>query len=281
MSQKIIFLDIDGTLTVPASGQVTPKVKSAIKAAQDNGHYVFICTGRNRAGIRSLMELGFDGAICSAGGYIEVNGKQIFESFLSDEELKKVRNILDSYDISYNMEATHITFQSDEMSEEFFKHHLPADKVNSELGRMLQAQKNQFNIHSFDEYDQQPLPIHKICFITHDQDALNKVMKRLSDQYHFVIHDVFSQTIINGEMMKNGNDKGVAVNRVCEYLGIDKADTIGFGDSMNDYEMIKTCAYGVVMANGSQELKQYADTICESVQEDGIYHEFKRLGLME
>ena len=48
---------------------------------------------------------------------------------------------------------------------------------------------------------------------------------------------------------------------------------------MNDYEMIKFCHHGVVMANGSQELKQYADSICESVDDDGIYHELKRLNL--
>lgn len=48
---------------------------------------------------------------------------------------------------------------------------------------------------------------------------------------------------------------------------------------MNDYAMIQTCEYGVVMANGSKELKQYGNAICESVQDDGIYHELHRLGL--
>ena len=50
---------------------------------------------------------------------------------------------------------------------------------------------------------------------------------------------------------------------------------------MNDYEMIKVCQHAVVMENGVEELKQYASTICESVDEDGIYHELKRLKLCE
>ena len=40
---------------------------NAISQARNNGHYVFLCTGRNKAGIRSLLPIGFDGAICSAG----------------------------------------------------------------------------------------------------------------------------------------------------------------------------------------------------------------------
>ena len=49
---------------------------------------------------------------------------------------------------------------------------------------------------------------------------------------------------------------------------------------MNDYEMIKVCHHAVVMGNGVKELKQYASSICESVEDDGIYHELKRLGLL-
>lgn len=48
MNKKIIFLDVDGTLTLP-TGEVSYKVKNAISQARNNGHYVFLCTGRNKA----------------------------------------------------------------------------------------------------------------------------------------------------------------------------------------------------------------------------------------
>ena len=35
---------------------------------QENGHLIFLCTGRNRVGIESIMSDDFDGCICSAGG---------------------------------------------------------------------------------------------------------------------------------------------------------------------------------------------------------------------
>lgn len=50
-------------------------------------------------------------------------------------------------------------------------------------------------------------------------------------------------------------------------------NTIGFGDSMNSREMLKIYYYGVATGNISEELKQYAHSICESIHEDGGYHE--------
>lgn len=50
---------------------------------------------------------------------------------------------------------------------------------------------------------------------------------------------------------------------------------------MNDYEMLQVCNYGVAMKNACQELKAGADSICESVENDGVYYEMERLGLFE
>ena len=70
------------------------------------------------------------------------------------------------------------------------------------------------------------------------------------------------------------------MERVCRYLGIPIQDTIAFGDSMNDLEMIETAGLGICMENGSRKLKELADEICPSVTEDGIYRAFVRLGLI-
>lgn len=66
-----------------------------------------------------------------------------------------------------------------------------------------------------------------------------------------------------------------------DYLNIPIEESICFGDSMNDYEMIKVCHHAVVMGNGTEELKKYATTVCKSVYDDGVYHELKRLGLCD
>ena len=279
MGRKAIFLDVDGTLTLP-NGQVSPKVEEAISKVRKNGHYVFLCTGRNKAGVRALMPIGFDGVICSAGGYIEMNGDKVYESSLSQEDLQLARDVFDQHHIMYNLEATHMTFQDEEMNKEFIKHRLTDERLNSEMIRLLNEQKDRFNIHSLEEYENNPQPIQKLCFMCDDIQKLEKPKEILSEKFNFIIHEIFSQDVINGEIIIKGTNKGNAVQFVTEKLGLSLEDTIGFGDSMNDYEMIKVCHHAVVMGNGVKELKQYASSICESVEDDGIYHELKRLGLL-
>ena len=70
MNQKLIFLDIDGTLTEPGSNIPPESALTAIHTAQALGHKVFLCTGRNLAMLSPLLKYGFDGVIGSAGGYI-------------------------------------------------------------------------------------------------------------------------------------------------------------------------------------------------------------------
>ena len=67
---------------------------------------------------------------------------------------------------------------------------------------------------------------------------------------------------------------------VADYYGADLADTIGFGDSMNDLEMIETVGYSVCMDNGSPALKAMSDMVCPAVEEDGLYQAFEKLGLI-
>ena len=257
MNKKLIFLDVDGTLTLP-DGEVSPKVKEAIHQVQHNGHEVFLCTG----------------------GYIEVHGQKIFETCLLEEDIRLARDVFEQHHVLYNLETNHITFQDEKMNYEFVKHRLKdGENLNSELQRLLNEQKEHFNIHPLKDYDNNPIPVQKICFMCENEKQLEEPKRILSDKFHFVIHEIFSQDVINGEIILKETDKGVAVQKVCDYLHVPIQDTIAFGDSMNDCAMIQACGHGVVMGNGSQELKQYGDAICESVQDDGIYHELHRLGL--
>lgn len=280
MGRKIIFLDVDGTLTL-STGEVSEKVKYAICQARENGHCVFLCTGRNKAGVRSLMPLGFDGAICSAGGYIEIDGEKVYESCLSDEDLTLAREVFDKNNLIYNLETTEMTFQDEAMNHEFIKHQVINSNMNSELQRLINEQKDRFNIHSLDEFEKNPIPVQKLCFMCLDEKNLEEPRKILGDRFNFIVHEMFSSDVINGEIIVKGTNKGKAIEFVVDKLGMSLKDTIGFGDSMNDYEMMKVCNHSVVMENGSKVLKQYASTVCESVENDGIYYELRRLGLCE
>ena len=65
--------------------------------------------------------------------------------------------------------------------------------------------------------------------------------------------------------------KGNAVNAVLAHYGFSKEEAIAFGDGKNDIEMLEAVGTGVAMENAKDEVKQRADAICKSVEEDGVY----------
>ena len=54
---------------------------------------------------------------------------------------------------------------------------------------------------------------------------------------------------------------------------------MGFGDSMNDKEMLEAVGVSVCMANGSSKIKELADDVCPAVGQDGLYQGFLKHGL--
>ena len=85
MDRKLIFLDIDGTL-VAALSRPTPQVRQGVRQARALGNLVFLCTGRNLPIIGpDILEIGFDGIVASAGGYVSVGDQVLFDSLLPEE----------------------------------------------------------------------------------------------------------------------------------------------------------------------------------------------------
>lgn len=277
MKRKSIFLDVDGTLV---SGHTTMnfKVVEAINRARQNGHYVFICTGRNKTGIKyELAKADFDGIIASAGSYIEIDNKVIHSVYFNKLLVDKISKVFDENNIYYNYECTDVTYMSKKMVELFIGG-VNFESGNIELEKMMQEEFKKFSIQDLSLYNNQD--IHKICFIATDQNDVERAKKQLGDDVNMVIHDIFDATTINGELISKVDNKATAIKQVIDYLGIDKKDTIAFGDSMNDYEMINFVECGIAMGNACKELKEVASRVCRSVDEDGIYYEFIELGLI-
>ena len=276
MNSKAIFLDIDGTI-VAHHQSISTKVKEAITKARENGHKVFICTGRNKAATRDeLNQVTFDGIIASAGSYVEVAGKVIRQSFFSEKLVNKVTQVFNQNHILFNYECTNVTYMSEDMIKLFAA--LDNKEVtNSEMERLIAEHNEKFNALDLNEYD--GLGVHKISFVAQKKADLLTAKSELENDVNFILHDLGNENL-NGEIISKTDNKGTGIRYVVKYLNMDMQDTIAFGDSMNDYEMIDTVALGIVMENGSVELKKIADAICLSVEQDGVYDEFLKLGLI-
>ena len=123
-------------------------------------------------------------------------------------------------------------------------------------------------------------PIYKVVFMCTEAAQLEPARAALEKNYHFVVQDVAAHHCLNGEIIHRAFDKGKGVRIVAEAFGFDIADTLGFGDSMNDLEMIQTVGTSVCMDNGSPALKAISSLVCPAVEDDGLAWAFGKLGLV-
>ncbi len=271
--QKLIFLDIDGTLT-PAGSNVPPEsALRAIKAAREAGHKVFLCTGRNPAMLEPVLRYGFDGVVASAGGYVTCGDKVIFDCPMTEKQLGTALESLHRHGVFCTIEAKDATY-GDENLGEFLK---GAEGGNSEIERWRKALAESLDIRPMKLYDGRP--IYKVVIMAGSGEQLEEAKSLLEDEFEFCIQDVPAHGCVNGELINRQFDKGRGVLRICEELGIPVSDTIGFGDSMNDLAMIQTVGISVCMENGSEALKAVSDRVVPSVEEDGLAKGFEELGL--
>ncbi len=276
MEQKLIFLDIDGTLTEPGKNVPPLSAVEAVRRAREKGHKVVLCSGRNYVMLFPVLEFGFDGLIASAGGYIEYGGQVVYDCPMTKEQQDRVLDVFKESGIYRTIGGKNNSY-----TDEGFKEFLAGDaqsKANSELLRWRIQIENELGIRPMSEYDGEP--IYGMAFMSRGADRLKRPMEVLQDDFDFCIQGEDACGIVNGELASKAFNKGKAVERLCKFLGISRTDTIAVGDSMNDLEMLQAAETGVCMANGSPALRKIADMVCPSVTEDGLYSAFERLRLI-
>ncbi|MCI8882419.1 MAG: HAD family hydrolase [Lachnospiraceae bacterium] len=270
MEQKIIFLDIDGTLTEPGHNEPPESAIWAVKKAQEKGNYVVLCTGRNYAMLSPLLSYGFDGVVASSGGYIECQGEVVYDCPMTEQQQQSVLGVLEENGVYRTVECMEGSY-TDEGFKDFLRSHA-GEGSNSELLRWREQIEASLNILPMKEYKGQP--VYKVVVMSPSMGQLEQPQKLLAEDFAFCIQDGDMGGFINGEVVNRKFDKGKAVERVCRYFGLPVQNSVAIGDSMNDREMLEAAGLSICMENGSEGLKKLADDICPSVKEHGIREAF-------
>ena len=275
---KLIFLDIDGTLTIPGENTPPPSAVKAIEKTRAKGNKVFLCTGRNPDMLRPLLKYQFDGFISCAGGYIAVGEKYneiLYDKPMTDEQRDLALKTLHNNGVFCTIEAEGGSW-GDENLGEFLS---SQGGGNSEIERWRKALSSNLGIKPMNEYDGSP--VYKVVIMCLEMSQLDEAKKALGNEFNFVLQELKAPAkCINGEIINKDFDKGKGVEIICKKFNVPIEDTVGFGDSMNDLEMIQTVGYSVCMANGAEKLKELADMVCPSVSEDGLSRAFAKLDLI-
>ena len=274
MDRKLVFLDVDGTLT-PPGGFVPPESAArAVRIARERGHKVFLCSGRNYGTIEPLMKYGFDGGIASCGGFVYADGKVLYDRPIPAEQKDMILDQFAKNGVFLSIEGRDYTY-NDEGAKQYLE---PDSGVNSHLRKMIKAVWVDLCPRPRAEYD--GCPVYKMVFVCRSVDQIASVRAALEDELMFILHDFSEENCIFGEIISRRSDKGSGARIIAETLGYDMADTIGFGDSMLDIELIEAVGTSVCMDSGSPKLKELSDLVCPAVEDDGIEWGFRELGLI-
>ena len=239
---KLVALDMDGTLLNKA-GEISEENRRAIKEAENQGVFVVLSTGRSFATCSDFaksMEL--------QSYLITVNGSEIY-----DNQGKLVeRNIVDSDSIQWMWE----------LSQKYGTHFWAISCDNIYRAEMPEK------IH-----DSQWL---KFGFDTDDENIRKIIMDELVSKGNF---EISNSSPTNIEVNAMGVNKAKAIKLVCSLLDITMDNVMAVGDSLNDLAMISEAKVGVAMGNAQEIVKEKADWVTATNEEDGVAKAIRKWAL--
>lgn len=271
---KIIFLDIDGTL-VGFDGVLSEKTKEALAYAKAEGHILMLCTGRTRCQIKpELLKDGFfDGMVAAAGAYIEYRGQVLYEKTIEPEALEKLVADLHRERVPQLLMAKDMLYAVEEDWEALkaaFERQVPGSSKDME--------KRMGGVVILKDYAELPV-VEKVVF----EDApcsFEHVRELIGADFDLVPSSFHQKVTRGGEISNAGVTKATGIEKILKHLHMNQADTIAFGDSYNDLEMLDYAAVGVAMGNAPEDVKKAADMVTDDVNEDGLYKGFVKLELI-
>ncbi|WML48793.1 Cof-type HAD-IIB family hydrolase [Neobacillus sp. PS3-34] len=241
---KLIALDMDGTL-LNEKGEISEENRKAIAEAQQRGIYVVLSTGRSIATSREHAE-----SLQLSSFLVTVNGSEIWDA---KGELVE-RNIVKSDSVKWMWELSqkHGTKFWATAIDNVWDEKMPEDILSTEWL--------------------------KFGFVAEDDRIREEILKELQERSEF---EISNSSPINIEVNALGINKAKGLKTVCEKLGIELKNVMAVGDSLNDIAMITEAGLGVAMGNAQQTVKDAANWVTATNNENGVAHAIKKLVLKE
>lgn len=254
--KTMVFLDIDGTLTIREQPP-SPKTIEAIELLSQNGHLLFLCTGRPLCTVpKEIRLMRFDGTITLAGAHIEIGNRVIYNKAIPRLLIRETVKLILENHIACFLESNH---------------------SHCFLGMGNDYDMDGVVVKSIEEFD--ALDINEgFSKIVFREDEL----KRFKSISTFFRENYKTSNIGVGfyEMSLPGVNKATAIRKVLAYTGHQRVHTLAIGDSENDLEMLAEVEIGVVMGNAFDDVKQHADYVARSIYDDGVYYALKHFKLI-
>ena len=259
MSYEIIILDIDGTL-VNSKKVITDTTLKTLITLQKLGKKVVLASGRPVQGIvghaRTLRLDDFGGYILAynGGAVIDANSnKVVYSRYFPNEIIPEICEELKGTNVTIN------TYEGDKIIE--------GNAINSysDIESKIVGMEAKF-VENFAEYV--TFDVNKLLLAGDPQEIL-RLEKIFAKRYKGII-GVFRSEAFFLELVPLGIDKAKSIDVLLKKLGLNSNQCIACGDGYNDITMLQYAGLGVAMGNAVDEVKESADLIADTNDNDGV-----------
>lgn len=277
--QKIIFLDVDGTL-VDEHGNIPESAKEAVQKARQNGHLVFLSTGRSKAELfPDILDVGFDGIIGAAGGYIELEEDILFHQHVSTEDLTHLVSFFTEHGIDFYLESNDGLYAGGNAKARIAQLIEDLMTSNPEASATIERGLKPFHDAMKEGVDLVRPNVNKISFLG-SSIPLDVIQSEFASRFTVIPSTVAVFGANSGELSIPGINKATAIATLLEHLGLERSQTFAYGDGLNDIEMLEYVEIGVAMGNAKPEVKRVADDVTDACEADGLANSFEKYGLI-
>ncbi|MGR6898060.1 Cof-type HAD-IIB family hydrolase [Rummeliibacillus sp. BSL5] len=256
--QHLIVLDLDGTLLTDEK-VISDKTKATLQKAREAGHEVMIATGRPyRASKLFYHELGLHTPIVNFNGaFVHHPLDQNWKTVHKPIDLKVVQEVVESL----NREQFE-NLIAEVMDDVYVQYH---DEKLLNIFSMGDPKVTTGDLHQYLKDNPTSL------LIQAKESSVPGIRQYLADtKAELIDHRRWGDPFPVIEIVRHGLNKAVGLSHVAKDLGIPRDRIIAFGDEDNDLEMIEYAGVGVAMGNGISQLKNIANEVTTTNNEDGI-----------
>lgn len=257
---KALFFDVDGTLVSFNTHRIPQSAVDALAEAKRRGAMVFISTGRPMRLINNLDAIQHlvDGYITANGACCSVGGEVVACREIPNPEARALIGAAGREGFSMLVVGeSRLTVVNDGADvDRYFRQMLAVSDLGegTALADVLAERIVQLTPIIDEAAERRLMPLLPSCVSARWFPAFTDITAR-------------------------GADKGTALMTVAAHLGIDREDTVAFGDGGNDKSILQAAGTGVAMGNAPDDVKAVADYVTASVDEDGIARALEHLGV--
>jgi len=257
---KLIAIDLDGTL-LNDKKEISKTNQEVLAQAKAKGVKIVLCTGRPLKAILPYLDVldlrsSGDYSITFNGGLVQKNdtGEIVDKQTLSVADVQDLLAVAETIDMPLDVLADDVVL--------CFPTSLTHQTIYPTLNPLLVFQPT-------DKQSVSAKTLYNKAVVAYDQEELDQWIPKIPAEFKERYEVIKTRSNLL-EFMPKGVTKAYGIQLLAQELGIEPAEVMAIGDEENDLSMIAYAGVGVAMGNAISAVKEAADVVTATNEEDGV-----------